>query len=91
MFSQGKPQCFSLTDTTIAFDGRTIPVGELQIGDRVLAVDDLDRIVSTEVISMIHYENESQGKLAVGSPVVSMFFMQRCSTRSPLNKAIGSR
>jgi hypothetical protein len=42
-------------------NGTDIPIEDLQIGDRVLAMDQTDRIIPTDIISILHYENESQG------------------------------
>lgn len=54
-----KPQCFSMTDTVKSINGNDIAIKDLKVGDRVLAIDFQDRIASTEIISFIHYENES--------------------------------
>jgi hypothetical protein len=62
-YSIAKPQCFSLTDKTTSPNGTEISVKNLQIGEKVLAIDDKDKIISTEIISILHYENNSQGKI----------------------------
>ena len=51
-----------MTDTARSINGTEIPIKNLQIGDRVLAIDYKDQVVSTEVISFLHYENNSQSK-----------------------------
>ncbi len=57
-----KPQCFSMNDMARLTTGAEIPIKNLQIGDKVLAIDYKDRIVPTEIISFLHYENNSQSK-----------------------------
>ena len=52
-----------MTDMAQAPNGTEIPIKNLRIGDRVLAIDFNDEILSTEIISFLHYENNSQGKL----------------------------
>lgn len=51
-----------MTDTAKSINGTDIPIKDLQIGDKVLAIDYKDQIIATEVISFLHYENTSQGK-----------------------------
>mgnify|MGYP002384631040 FL=1 len=67
MYFKGKPQCFSLNDTTRAPTGEEIPIGSLKIGEKVLAMDKNDQIISTEVIAILHYEQKSKGKLFFSS------------------------
>jgi len=55
-----KPQCFSMNDMAKSISGIDIPIKNLKIGDRVLAIDYKDKIVPTEVISFLHYQNDSQ-------------------------------
>ncbi|UJR27313.1 hypothetical protein I4U23_008606 [Adineta vaga] len=55
-----RPQCFSLDDTVQTSDGDEISIRNLQIGQKVLAFDHIDQIISTEIIAMLHYENNSQ-------------------------------
>ncbi|CAF0895587.1 unnamed protein product [Adineta steineri] len=55
-----RPQCFSLNDTAQKPDGKQISIGNLQIGEKVLAIDKNDHIISTEIIAILHYENNSQ-------------------------------
>jgi hypothetical protein len=43
-------------------DGNQVSIEQLRIGDQVLAVDQHDHIISTEIIAMLHYDNISQGK-----------------------------
>ncbi|CAF1526826.1 unnamed protein product, partial [Rotaria sordida] len=57
-----KPNCFSLTDMAKTSMGTEILIKDLKIGDQVLAIDYNDQIVSTEIISFLHYENNSQSK-----------------------------
>ncbi len=52
-----------MTDTARSINGTEIQIKNLQIGDKVLAIDYKDRIVPTEVISFLHYENNSQSKI----------------------------
>jgi hypothetical protein len=52
-----------MTDTARSINGTEIQITNLQIGDKVLAIDYKDRIVPTEVISFLHYENNSQSKI----------------------------
>ncbi len=51
-----------MTDMAISPNSTEIPIKNLQIGEKVLAIDHNDQIVSTEIISFLHYENNSQGK-----------------------------
>lgn len=51
-----------MNDMATSINGMEIPIKNLRIGDRVLAVDYKDRLVPTEVISFLHYENNSQSK-----------------------------
>lgn len=51
-----------MTDTARSINGTEIAIKDLKIGDKVLAIDYKDQIVSTEVISFLHYENDSQSK-----------------------------
>lgn len=51
-----------MNDATKTPDGKEISIGDLQIGDEVLAIDHNDQIIPTEVIAILHYENNSQGK-----------------------------
>ncbi len=44
-------------------NGIEIPIKNLKIGDKVLAIDYNDQVVPTEVISFLHYENKSQSKI----------------------------
>jgi hypothetical protein len=67
-----RPQCFSLTDTVRFVNGTDIPIEQLHIGDQVLALDVDDRIVSTDIIAFLHYENQSQGKLKINKTHVSV-------------------
>ncbi|CAF1139173.1 unnamed protein product [Adineta steineri] len=55
-----KPQCFYMTDMATSPKGNEIPIKDLQIGEQVLAIDHNDQIVSTEIVSFLHYENNSQ-------------------------------
>ncbi|CAF1429265.1 unnamed protein product [Adineta steineri] len=55
-----KPQCFYMTDMAQSPKGNEIPIKDLQIGEQVLAIDHNDQIVSTEIVSFLHYENNSQ-------------------------------
>ncbi|CAF3748619.1 unnamed protein product [Rotaria sp. Silwood1] len=55
-----KPNCFSLTDMAQTPMGNKIPIKNLKVGDQVLAIDYNDQIVSTDIISFLHYENNSQ-------------------------------
>ncbi len=57
-----KPQCFSLNDTTKTPNGDEISIGNLKIGEKVLAIDDNDQIIPTEIVAILHYENNSRGK-----------------------------
>jgi hypothetical protein len=58
-----KPQCFSMTDMVTTIHGNEIPIKNLNIGDKVLAIDYKDEVIPTEVISFLHYENDSQSKI----------------------------
>jgi hypothetical protein len=51
-----------LNDTTKTPSGDQISIGNLQIGDKVLAIDPNDQIIPTEIIAILHYENTSEGK-----------------------------
>jgi hypothetical protein len=51
-----------MTDMARSINGSEIPIKDLRIGDKVLAIDYKDQIVPTEVISFLHYENNSQSK-----------------------------
>jgi len=51
-----------MADMAISPNSTEIPIKNLQIGEKVLAIDHNDQIVSTEIISFLHYENNSQGK-----------------------------
>lgn len=57
-----KPQCFSLNDTAKTPKGDDIPIGNLKIGEKVLAVDRHDQVVPTEIIAILHYEAKAEGK-----------------------------
>lgn len=57
-----KPQCFSLNDTTKSPNGDEISIGNLKIGEKVLAIDRNDQIISTEIIAILHYDNNSESK-----------------------------
>lgn len=63
VYFKGKPQCFSLNDTTRTPTGEEISIGSLKIGEKVLAMDKDDQIISTEVIAVLHYEQKSEGEL----------------------------
>ncbi|CAF1351242.1 unnamed protein product [Adineta ricciae] len=56
-----KPQCFFMNDMAQSPNGIHIPIKDLRIGEKVLAIDHNDRIVPTEIVSFLHYENNSQG------------------------------
>jgi hypothetical protein len=62
LYCTAKPQCFSLNDTTKTPNGDEISIGNLKIGEKVLAIDDNEQIIPTEIIAILHYENNSQGK-----------------------------
>lgn len=62
-FFKAKPQCFSMTDMAKTPLGMEILIKDLKIGDKVLATDHYDRVITTEIISFLHYENNSQGKI----------------------------
>ena len=49
-----------MNDMARSISGMEIAIKNLRIGDKVLAVDYRDRLVPTEVISFLHYENNSQ-------------------------------
>ena len=51
-----------MNDMATSINGMEIPIKNLRIGDKVLAVDFKDRLVPTEIISFLHYENNSQSK-----------------------------
>ena len=57
-----RPQCFSLTDRAISINGTEISIKNLQMGDKVFAIDENDLIVPTEIISMIHYDNDARSE-----------------------------
>lgn len=66
-----------MTDTVKSLNGNDIAIQDLKIGDRVLATDFQDRVVSTEIISFLHYENESISKfhrIYIFENVNSLFF-----------------
>jgi len=52
-----------MNDMATSINGTDIPIRNLKIGDKVLAVDYKDHIISTEIISFLHYENDSQSKI----------------------------
>jgi hypothetical protein len=52
-----------MTDVAKSTNGSEIPIKNLKIGDKVMAIDYKDHIISTEVISFLHYENNSQSKI----------------------------
>jgi len=54
-----------MTDMVTSINGIDIPIKNLKIGDKVLAVDYKDSIIPTEVISFLHYENDSQSKIKI--------------------------
>ncbi|CAF0757557.1 unnamed protein product [Adineta ricciae] len=54
-----RPQCFSLNDTVQTPTGDEILIGNLQIGQKVLAFDYSDQIIPTEIIAMLHYDDKS--------------------------------
>lgn len=60
-FPLAKPQCFSLNDTTKTPNGNEISIENLKVGEKVLAIDDKDQIISTEVVGILHYEKNSPG------------------------------
>ncbi|CAF4108500.1 unnamed protein product, partial [Rotaria magnacalcarata] len=51
-----RPQCFSLNDTAKTPNGDEISIENLKIGEKVLAIDHNDQIISTEVVAILHYE-----------------------------------
>lgn len=59
-----KPQCFSLNDTAKTVTGDDISIGNLKIGEKVLAIDRHDQVIPTEVIAILHYEANAEGKHA---------------------------
>lgn len=62
--SLGRPQCFSLNDTARTPYGEDVTIDQLQVGQKVLAVDGQDRIVPTEIVALLHYDNQKQGKFS---------------------------
>ena len=45
-----------MTDMVKTPNGIEIPIKNLRIGEKVLAIDYNDKIITTEVISFLHYE-----------------------------------
>lgn len=83
-----RPQCFSLTDLAETPNGTLIPIGELREGMEVLAMDANERIIRTEILSILHYDTKSEG-IVISSLCSSLSFnlllLQRFSTRfSPI-------
>jgi hypothetical protein len=52
-----------MSDMAKTADGVEIPIKNLRIGEKVLAIDYNDQIIATEIISFLHYDNNSQGKI----------------------------
>ena len=52
-----------MTDMAKTPFGTEIPIKDLRIGDKVLAINYNDHIITTEIISFLHYENNSQSKI----------------------------
>ncbi len=48
-----KPQCFSLNDTAKRSTGEEISIRNLKIGEKVLAIDQHDQIIPSEIIAII--------------------------------------
>jgi hypothetical protein len=88
LYCTAKLQCFSLNDTTKTPDGNEISIGNLKIGDKVSAIDQNDQIVPTEIIAILHYENNSQGKIEKRNIIIESFFFQLCFIPSPLKRDI---
>ncbi|CAF1535573.1 unnamed protein product, partial [Didymodactylos carnosus] len=51
-----KPNCFSTNDVALSTDGHEIPIGDLKLGDTVLAIDQNQNIISSDVVAILHYE-----------------------------------
>ena len=50
-----------MTDMAQSPNGIHIPIKDLRVGEKVLAIDHNDRVVPTEIVSFLHYQNNSQG------------------------------
>ena len=61
----GKPQCFSLNDRITTLDGEKMSIANLKIGQKVLAINNDDQIVPTEIIAILHYEKNQPGKFEI--------------------------
>jgi len=61
-----------MTDVAKSINGSEIPIKNLKIGDKVMAIDYKDHIITTEVISFLHYENNSQSKI---NKIKSFYFI----------------
>lgn len=57
-----KPQCFSLNDTAKTPDGEEISIENLKIGEKVLAIDRNDQIITSEIVAILHFEKKLEGK-----------------------------
>ncbi|CAF1119247.1 unnamed protein product [Didymodactylos carnosus] len=55
-----KPNCFSTSDAALSTYGYEIPIGDLKPGDSVLAIDHSQNIISSDIVAILHYENNSQ-------------------------------
>jgi hypothetical protein len=53
-----------LNDTTKTPNGDEISIGNLKIGEKVLAIDRNDKIIPTEIIAILHYDNNAEGRSA---------------------------
>ena len=66
-----RPQCFSLNDTAKTPSGNDIRIGNPKIGEKVLAIDRRDQIIPTEIIAILHYETNAEGKYIPIKPIES--------------------
>lgn len=71
---EDRPQCFSLTDFAHSPNGTLIRIDDLREGTQVLAMDSNDRIVPTEIISILHYEKTDEGLTIISFLLEFQFF-----------------
>ena len=58
-------------------NGTLIPIGDLREGTKVLAMDSHDRILPTEIISILHYEKTTEGQWMFSLSLVRVSIVSR--------------
>jgi hypothetical protein len=72
-----------LNDTTKTPNGDIISIGNLKLGEKVLAIDRNDQIIPTEVIAILHYEKTSEGRSSnTRDPTIEISFFFSFSSSS---------